>query len=264
MTFKAPESVKARIRQANRLRLFLDYDGTLAEFAPTPEYVEPRKDVIALVNELAQHPHIQSAVISGRRLGHVEELLPVPGILLAGTYGVELRLPDGEQVNRAPFDQVRPVLRKIKPFWRALIAGREGFFLEDKGWALAMHALRAADDEAADVLAKARQSAAGALKKVSPGLFRLLGGHKFLEVGPALAHKGTTVEYLLARFPSPDALPVYVGDDDKDEEAFTVIHAHGGVAVRVSQGPCDTEADGLLASPQDVRRWLQGVAAPLE
>ena len=90
----------------------------------------------------------------------------------------------------------------------------------------------------------------------SSDLFRLLGGHKFLEVGPRLAHKGQTVGYLLERYPWPEALPVYLGDDDKDEEAFDAIKAHGGMAVLVAREPRNTKADCRLESPQAVRQWL--------
>jgi trehalose-phosphatase len=89
----------------------------------------------------------------------------------------------------------------------------------------------------------------------------VLGGHKFLEIGPALAHKGRTVAYLIDRYPWPDALPLYVGDDDKDEEAFEVIQARGGVAIKVCESPCQTRADGRLESPRDVRRWLRAQVA---
>jgi trehalose 6-phosphate phosphatase len=95
----------------------------------------------------------------------------------------------------------------------------------------------------------------------SSALFRVLGGHRFLEIGPALAHKGRTVAYLLDRYPWQDALPLYVGDDDKDEEAFGVIQARGGIAIRVCEELCQTRADGRLESPQDVRSWLAMVAA---
>jgi trehalose 6-phosphate phosphatase len=69
------------------------------------------------------------------------------------------------------------------------------------------------------------------------------------------------VAYLLERYPWPGALPLYVGDDDKDEEAFGVIQARGGVAIRVCSEPCDTRADGHLESPLDVRRWLRAQLA---
>jgi trehalose 6-phosphate phosphatase len=255
-----PGEVRTRIETAERLRLFLDYDGTLADFAPTPEHVKPDPRVVALLTELVEHRHIRVGVISGRRLGHVEELLPVPGLLLAGTYGVELRLSDGARVDHVSYDQVRPLLEAIKPRWERLLADRDGFFLEDKGWALAIHARRAAGAEADEVLDRARGMASEA---ASSDLFRVLGGHKFLEIGPALAHKGRTVAYLLDRYPWPDALPLYVGDDDKDEEAFGVIQAQGGIAIKVCERPCETRADGRLASPQDVRRWLAVVAAQL-
>ncbi len=258
MTLHAADDVLARTRAAERLRLFLDYDGTLADFAPTPEHVNPEPGVIGLVTELAGRPRIRPAVISGRRLSQVERLLPVPGVLLAGTYGVELLLPDGERVDRVAYDRVRPVLEQIGPHWRALIADRDGFFLEDKGWALAIHARDAADDEAEEVLSVARRLAT----ETAPlNVFRVLGGHKFLEIGPLLAHKGRTVEYVLDRYPWTGALSLYVGDDDKDEEAFGVIHAHGGLAVRVCSNTCETEADARLSCPQEVRAWLTQIAA---
>jgi trehalose 6-phosphate phosphatase len=256
LTLIAPENVKARIREAERLRLFLDYDGTLADFAPTPEHVTPKPEVIELLSTLTENPRIRVAVISGRPLEHVEKLLPVPGALLAGTYGVELRLPDGERVDRASYQDVRPVLKEIKARWKELLADQEGFFLEDKDWALAIHARYAPDDAAEDSLEKARRIATDSVKGASSKLFRVLGGHKFLEIGPTLAHKGRTVEHLLERYPWPDALLLYIGDDDKDEEAFGVIQAQGGIAIRVCEAPCHTQADGRLASPETARQWL--------
>jgi trehalose-phosphatase len=256
VTPQASQEVERRIGEAERLWLFLDYDGTLADFAPTPEHVKPQAEVVSLVADLAGLRAVRVAVISGRRLSHVEQLVPVPQVVLAGTYGVELRLPGGERVDRVSYDEVRPVLEAIKPRWERLIGDRDGFFLEDKGWALAIHAKLAADDEAEEVLDEGRRTAAiGVGKVTNSDVFRVLGGHKFLEIGPALAHKGKTVEYLLERYPW-NALPLYVGDDDKDEEAFGVIHARGGIAVRVCEEPCETQADGRLDSPKEVREWL--------
>lgn len=247
------EQIVERLDRASSLWLFLDYDGTLADFAPTPEHVQVETTLVALLTRLAQEPSLEVAVISGRRLAHVEALLPVPGLLLAGTYGVELRTPQGERIERVDREQVRPPLEAIKPRWAALIAGREGFFLEDKYWALALHARFADEQVAEEVLSAGREVA---LEVVPDGGFRLLGGHKFLEIGPRLAHKGRTVDYLLDRYPRPGALPLYLGDDDKDEEAFEVIKARGGIAVLVAAEPRDTVADCRLESPQEARRWL--------
>jgi trehalose 6-phosphate phosphatase len=246
-----------QLAQAERLRLFLDYDGTLADFAPTPEHLDPDPALADLITRLAQHPRFRVAVVSGRRLSHVQKLVPVPGILLAGTYGIELQTPEGERIDRLNYDRLRPTLDALKPRWSALLAGRRGFFLEDKGWALALHARFADDKEADQVLADARSLADAAVKRATLGLFRLLGGHKFLEIGPRLAHKGLTVAHLLDEYPWPGAVPLYLGDDDKDEEAFGVIQARGGIAVVVAAEARKTEADLRLESPDAARHWLE-------
>ncbi len=255
------EMLSEHLSQAERLWLFLDYDGTLADFAPTPEHVNPAPEIIGLLTMLARHPRIRMAVISGRRLDHVQALAPVPGILLAGTYGIELQTPEGERIDRVEYEAIRPALDGLKPRWLRLIAGREGFFLEDKGWALALHARFADDAEAEEVLDTAYRMATEVAS--SRQLFRLLGGHKFLEVGPMLAHKGQTVDYLLNRYGWPGALPLYLGDDDKDEDAFGVIKARGGIAILVAAEPRNTRADCRLESPQAVRHWLEMLLACL-
>ena len=51
------------------LFLFLDYDGTLAEFAPNPDIVLPDDELIQLLTRLKANPKVDLAVVSGRRLG---------------------------------------------------------------------------------------------------------------------------------------------------------------------------------------------------
>ncbi|MBN1427487.1 MAG: trehalose-phosphatase [Anaerolineae bacterium] len=246
--------VDERIIQAKRLWLFLDYDGTLAEFAPTPDHINPDPEVISLLTKLAAHSRLRVAIVSGRSLSHIQRLAPVPGIFLAGSYGIEFQTPTGELVNRVAYATVRPYLDGLKPQWENLISRREGFYLEDKGWTLAIHARFAAADEAEDVLAIARRAACESVHLES---FRLLGGHRFLEIGPQLAHKGQTVAYLLEHYSWKDALPLYVGDDDKDEEAFEVVKSKGGIAVLVSSAPRRTIANCRLPTPQATRYWLE-------
>jgi trehalose 6-phosphate phosphatase len=255
-----PAHIAERIAHATRLWLFLDYDGTLADFAPTPDHVDTKPEIVDLITTLAEHPRIRVAVVSGRRLSHVEKLVPVPGALLAGTYGVELRTPQGERISRVDKRTIRPVLDRIKTRWTELTGERHGFFLEDKGWALALHARFADDADASGVLNSARRVAA---ELATPESFRVLGGHRFLEVGPKLAHKGKTVAYLLDRYPWADALPIYLGDDDKDEEAFGVVKERGGIAVLVAARPRETQADCRLASPQAARQWLEALPVHL-
>jgi trehalose-phosphatase len=254
------EQVLDRVTQADRVWVFLDYDGTLADFAPTPAIVTPQPDVIDLIQRLVQLPRMSIAVISGRALPQVQQLIPVPGVLLGGTYGIELKLPSGEIIHRADYGTLRPALEKLKIHWQQLVAGRTGFFVEDKAWAVALHARHAKAVEADRVIEAARILAA----KLTPDdVFRQLGGQRFFEVAPRLADKGQTVEYVLEQWASPDALPCYLGDDDKDEEAFAVIKAHGGLALVVADHDRETQADARLASPLEARQWLSQLAERL-
>jgi len=242
------------IHQADKLRLFLDYDGTLADFAPTPDEIIPDPEVIEILTGLKNNPQIQPAVLSGRRLEHVIRLVPIDSILLAGTYGIEMRLPGGARLDRLDFTEIRPVLEELKPKWDNIIAPYKGFYLEDKGWTLAIHAKYADDKYAKIVLSKAQEIAD---HEVDEGTFRILGGDRFLEVGPKLANKGVAIEYLLTRYPLSGELPLYFGDDDKDEEAFEVINRHGGIAVVVAEAERETHATLRLENPASVREWLR-------
>jgi trehalose 6-phosphate phosphatase len=241
----------------------LDYDGTLAEFAPTPDTIEVDPDLVALLEQLAREPGIRLTVVSGRRLSHIRQLVPLPGILLAGTYGIELQPFSGEPGFRLDLQVYRPALDTARAELERLIAGRDGFYLEDKGSSLALHARYALEAEAGEVLAQARrilERIAQAGPSPDPQQERqelkILGGHKFLEICPATGNKGETVAYILEEYPWPGALPVYLGDDDKDEAAFQVIAAHQGIPIRVGPHLDDSVAQCRLDDPRSVRAWL--------
>ena len=68
--------------EAQQVWLFLDYDGTLADFAPTPDYIVPHPEIIHLLERLAHKPDIRLTILSGRRLQHVRLLLPLASFAL--------------------------------------------------------------------------------------------------------------------------------------------------------------------------------------
>jgi len=250
------EDIKQRIVQANRVWLFLDYDGTLADFAPTPYLIKPNPQIIKLLSKIVQRPGIRLAIISGRRQSHLEALLPIPSATLGGAYGIELRTSNGDRIRRVEHQTIRPILEELKSRLEELISQREGFILEDKDWALALHAKHARGSEVAKVMSAARSIATEVIENKS---FCLHEGWRFLEVAPVEAEKGRTIEFLLQRFPWEGAFALYIGDDDKDERAFKVIKAHGGIPIVVAREPRKTEALCRLESPYTVRQWLNSL-----
>lgn len=261
-----------RIAAGQRTWLFLDYDGTLAEFAPNPDIVLPDEEVIALLERLARHPDVlRVAVLSGRRFSHVKSLLPVRGVLLAGNYGIEFQTWDGETVRLIDFDSERPFLDQVKTEWRRLIGDDASYYLEDKGYSVALHAKNAGEEEARLLIADAARTAR---QLVEQGTFRMLGGDRFLEVAPTLADKGQSLSTILKRFPwgkggedggeQKQADIIYLGDDDKDEEAFKVVLKNGGTPIVVMAKDRPTQALYYLRSPGAVRRWLTSLIETVE
>jgi len=200
--------------------------------------------------------------MSGRRLSHIEKLLPVPGILRAGTYGIEYMTWEGERLNLLDFETERPFLDQVKAAWQGLVEGQPGIYLEDKGFALAIHGKDAPENVFRKIRTEAAQAAA---EVVGKGVFRVQGGNKFLEVAPVIADKGQSVSTLLKRFPWPNADIVYIGDDDKDEAGFKAVKTAGGVGILVTaeKEPRQTQADHCLENPQQVRAWLEELASQL-
>jgi len=229
--------------------LFLDYDGTLAEFAPNPDIVLPDDELIQLLTRLNAHPKVELAVVSGRRLCHIRNLVPVDGIWLAGSYGVEMITPSGKEIDLLNYKELRPRLDKVKPIWEILVQERDEFYLEDKGWSIAIHANGGNQKEVDFVIEKANKV------KVPEG-FILQGNDHFVELCPPEAEKGNSIRYILSLVELEDVFPIFLGDDDRDESAFEVVESLGGVGVLISDQPVDSKATCYLKNPNAVRLWL--------
>lgn len=78
-----------------------------------------------------------------------------------------------------------------------------------------------------------------------------------LEIRPVIDwNKGKAVEFLLESLglaDSDDVLPIYIGDDRTDEDAFEVLRRSGrGFGILVSSVPKETKASYSLRDPSEV------------
>jgi trehalose 6-phosphate phosphatase len=80
--------------------------------------------------------------------------------------------------------------------------------------------------------------------------------------------KGEAVLYVLAALglDGGDVLPVYVGDDVTDEDAFRVLRERerGGIGVRVADEAAETGAEFRLEGPEEVPEFLARLAEAVE
>jgi trehalose 6-phosphate phosphatase len=257
--FASESELNKWVLESECLWLFLDYDGTLVNFTRTPDIIKPDAKLIELIRYLAVKPRLRLAIVSGRRLKDIQTLLPVAGIYKAGTYGIELETPEGENFQREDYARIRPYLDQLKPHWEEIIDKKRGFYLEDKGWALAVHARFAPEKESIRVISNLQQTLD---QDMITSEYRLIKHRRFLEISSAKAHKGQIVSFLLKTFPLPGARLVYVGDDDHDAEAFETIHSFDGVAISVKQYFGYVRSSGgdyVFKSPKAVRKWLENL-----
>jgi trehalose 6-phosphate phosphatase len=225
--------------------LFLDLDGTLIEFADAPDLVEPAPGLIALLSRLLVRQAGAVAIVSGRPIREVDQL--VGGIVpaVAGLHGAERRDSRGTYVQRAE----RPAgLEAARSYISAFVKHTEGTLLEDKGSALALHYRR--NPAAAQLCFSAASQAAALAPQLSIHL-----GHYVVELRSASISKDKAIAAFMQEHPFLGRIPVFVGDDVTDEDGFRFVR--GGNGIGVLAGPVkDTLANARLDTVEEVHAWL--------
>jgi trehalose 6-phosphate phosphatase len=247
------DEVARRVRDAASVFCFLDFDGTLAPLAPTPDEARPLPGTEEVLRALATAPSTAVAIVTGRTIANLRRFLDVPGVHYAGAHGLEIEWPSGKKWLAPGAGLLRAVLPSIRQRLEQALAGRTGVLIEDKGAALACHYRLAAP---ADAVLTQRTLAAIAREYERRGVpVALLRGHAVIELRPAAVSKGEAVRTLLAAC-TRQPLAVYMGDDQTDVEAF---HALPRDAITVHVGPADLPARARysLPGPSEVQRFLR-------
>ena len=230
-----------------RCALFLDIDGTLLEFAPTPDGVVVDRALADLLSALGRALDGAIALITGRTLTSTDKLFGgMKHLLVAGLHGSERRSADGA-VHR--HEQAARELKHLRDDMARFAARHKGLLFEDKGATFAIH-YRRAPALASFVHRTLRRHAAHA----SIVGWQLQRGKGVLELRPEGRDKGTAIVDYLHEPPFEARKPVFVGDDLSDEFGFDAVTALGGQAVKVGPGP--TSAAYRLPDVSAVREWL--------
>lgn len=231
--------------------LFLDFDGTLVQFADRPDRIRVDPALPRLLARLQRALEGAVAVVTGRRLESIDRYLAPLKPYGAGLHGAELRDAQGHEDRSR---DIGAALRRAAAELRRRYEHDPEVWLEDKGGALALH-YRAAPQRAPECLRIARALAE------EHGLSMLVG-KQVAELRPPGVDKGAAIQALMTRPPFQRRRPVFAGDDATDEDGFAAVEAMGGVSVKVGDGP--TGARYRLADEAETRRWLEGSLAALE
>ncbi|MEE9203367.1 MAG: trehalose-phosphatase [Nitrospirales bacterium] len=240
-----------RCTEGKRLAVFLDYDGTLTPIVQRPELATMSEEMRATIKALADECLV--VLISGRDRPDVEEKVKVNSLVYAGSHGFDIAGPEGLRLQYEQGVQFIPVLDQAEKALRERLSTVQGTIIEHKKYSVAVHYRLVADNDLTAV-----QEAVNAVLSCHPGL-RKTEGKKVYELQPRIDwNKGKAVLWLLQKlqFDKTACLPIYIGDDITDEDAFNALEDFG-VGIVVGRTPRPTAARYALASPDEVREFLR-------
>lgn len=248
----------ARRLAGKRTVIFLDYDGTLTPIVARPEDALISPSMRQTVADLAQRCPV--CVVSGRDRHTVQQLMGIEDLIVAGSHGFDIWSPDGGQIEHAVGVEYGELMTQVRQQVEAELTGVDGAIVEPKAASVAVH-YRLADDEGRRRIA----SVVECVLAQHPDELKLTPGKMVYEIQPKIDwDKGKAVHYLLnaLNLTGEEIVPLYLGDDTTDEDAF---HALAGCGIGIFVGSLNdpevagrtTAADFILYSVDEVEQFLQ-------
>jgi alpha,alpha-trehalase len=243
------DEIFRRLREG-RPGIFLDYDGTLTPIVSDPEQALLPEKTRSIIKKLAEHWMV--AVISGRSLPDVRDKVNLNTVVYAGSHGFNIEGP-GESYHDQRGRKFKPALDSAEAELKKAIRDVNGVHIERKPYAIAVH-YRAADER--DVPELERRVEAIATRTAD---LKKTDGKKVFELRPNVDwDKGKALLYLMETLNVNGSriVPLYIGDDTTDEDAFRTI-AHRGIGILVTDVDRETSARYVLKDPSETAQFLE-------
>lgn len=244
--------------QGRKPVVFLDFDGTLTPIVDRPELAELSPDMRESVRRLGQCCTL--AIVSGRDLDDVRAKVGIDEVFYAGSHGFQIAGPSGFGHELQQGSQFLPALDKAEQSLLRQLSLIPGAQVERKKFAVAIHFRRVVHEQVA-----ALTTVVDGVLADSEGL-RKTGGKMIFELRPDIDwDKGKALNWLLEKLQLDklSALPLYIGDDLTDEDAFRELQHHG-IPILVRDGVRPSLALYALESVDEVKILLQRLATQFE
>lgn len=238
--------------------VFFDFDGTLSEIVENPDAAQLVAGAADALTSLSAACPV--AILSGRDLADVRDRIGLPGIWYAGSHGFELTGPDGAHHQNPEAATSIPVLAEAAAALADQLGYIPGVVVEHKRFGVAVHYRNAGRDRIGEVTAAVRHEGQRTALRVTTG-------REVIELRPNIDwDKGRTLRWVLDYIRDNEGagslLPVYLGDDITDEDAFDAV-ADDGVAILIrhdDDGDRATAARYALDDPDRVREFTERLA----
>ncbi|WP_206604680.1 trehalose-phosphatase [Kineobactrum sediminis] len=242
----------------HELAIFLDYDGSLTPIVDNPDNANLSDTMRKTLEDLAEVCEL--SIISGRDLADVRKRVALENIWYAGSHGFDMAGPRGERTQYQEGRSYLPVLDRAEDELNNLLADVPGVRVERKHFSIATHYRQVAPDHVQGV----KDTVAG-VHADHPEL-RMTTGKKIVELQPDIDwDKGQALRWLMQALSldSERFIPLYIGDDVTDEDAFREIETEG-IGILVAEQPQPTHANYHLANPDEVEIFLKRLTSILQ
>ncbi|ESQ27310.1 hypothetical protein EUTSA_v10018720mg [Eutrema salsugineum] len=251
--------------KGKQIVMFLDYDGTLSPIVEDPDKAYITHEMREVVKDVALN--FPTAIVTGRSITKVRSFVKLNEIYYAGSHGMDIEGPTNETnyggsnqgVLFQPASEFVPMIEKVVKILQEKTKWIPGAMVENNKFCLSVH-FRRVDEKRWAALAEQVKSVLIDYPKL-----KLTQGRKVLEIRPTIKwDKGQALSFLLNSLGfenSEDVVPVYIGDDRTDEDAFKVLRERGqGFGILVSKVPKETNASYSLQDPSQVNEFLKRLA----
>ncbi|NBC83036.1 MAG: bifunctional alpha,alpha-trehalose-phosphate synthase (UDP-forming)/trehalose-phosphatase [Bacteroidetes bacterium] len=241
------KDILSKYKNANKRLLFLDYDGTLVGFQKRPEMAKPDKELLKLLDSLAEDPKNELVIISGRDRETLEKWFKGKPYTLITDHGVWRKEPkeDWQMIETLHADwkeQLRPALE----FY---VDRTPGSILEEKSFSLAWH-YRKVDPELGNM--RAIELKDEFMSLIANHNLDILEGNKVIEIKNSGVNKGRAAVAKIGN--NKYDFTVAIGDDWTDEYIFEEIPDD---TITIKVGIVKTAARFNVESQKDVRPLLK-------
>jgi trehalose 6-phosphate phosphatase len=193
------------------------------------------------------------AVITGRDMDDVKKLIGLDNLIYAGSHGFRISGPDGLYMEHEKTPVLLPELSIIENELLELQRKYKGVQVDRKRYAVGLHYRNAKDEDIENILSDFDEVLGN-----NPG-YKKGTGKKIVEMKPDLDwHKGKALLWILDELRlihDESVLPIYIGDDDTDEDAFEALETDGtGIGIMVEHSGKPTHAPYSLKDVDEVAR----------
>ena len=242
------DALEERVAAADHIGLFLDFDGTISRIVDKPSDAEIEPGIRNVLATLVARRDFTIAIVSGRALGDLRERARMSNVIYVGNQGLDIE-SDSVRFREPKAEALRRELRGLALQLKLALSDTDGLEIEDKGLTVAVH-FRRVNEQLHDWVRRVTNNTVARSRS-----FRSQEGKLVLDVQPQIEwNRGRAIKWIASEILPPASLPIYIGDDVIDEDAFAAIPE--GITIKVGE-PKNTAAQYWLPDVPAVGQVLE-------